>query len=605
MEAQPRLLSDRIDVSARDLEKADLVFHCSNGAWKCPGDAFASSRYVQKTAKYVADKDAYVVVVESVEVENVVRAALQEPKSPAAFLTKLAAWDFLAMRQPSWTVGHCVQSVTNGMNFEFKDVREPDVTCTRLTKPGWLLRLKTGGEPSYLNAAYDGPEENSGPPPPKRSKVESVLSKHKVDFRERSEYSFEVVQKFINALITLPKLFEWASEKKLVHAYSIPSPMRHDHADTFRCVYECLLLHTKTIHGSLRLLQDSNWLFDVLKDSWACVIVYQSLCCLYEAENAQNPDCNIPLRTVNLMQQLYLAGHLSLTCLIPRKVLTFLLSDGQEDAPQEECSSTFMLPGRLSEELVPKLFQEEVEVLKHAYETTPWLQEAMEGPIQLHLTGSFLCSRRGENVPSFYGKGPGDVDLFCLREQDIPQAKVQVEEAIRRWTRGLGEGGIVVKSWLKPTKKPCYAFETCTDGEDEEAQKVLDKIHPAAKRCDLYINSPDQVMKYHLPQMRACLTVSPTVHLFIAPTCAIAWISMVNVDYEYFHSRVKTPFQIIAARWLEGFVLCLREKDACAMTDYLWKKHMAAFSAKGCKQKPDEIPSFQDYFCDTQWEEFP
>jgi len=589
---EPRSLYDRVDVAPSVLQEADLIFHCSDGAWKCPGDDYASSHYVQKTAKYSAEKNAYVVVVESEEVETVIRAAWTEPKSPASFLKKVAAWDFLAMRPSVWTVGRCLQSVTKGANLEFGDVRPPDVSCTRLSNPGWLLRLKTGGEPSFLNVAYDGSDEDSAPPPPKRAKSEGARSGSRSDFREHPDYSFDIVQQVFDGLVAMPKLFAWESDEV---ALWYPSPFRSDLPEAFTCAYACLLLHAQTIHGALRLLKDSCWLFDTLKDEWACAIVYQSLRCLYAAENSQVLGCRVPLRTVKTMQQLYISGRLSLECLIPREAPTFLMANRCKDAAQEKPSPTHVLPGRLPAGLVPKVFDDEAELLTHAYAAVPWLQEAMEGPVRLHLTGSFLCSRRGNCVPFFDGKGPGDVDLFCLQEDDVLEARAQVEGAMRRWARGLGDGGVVIKSWLKPTKKPCYGFEACLDGDDVEAQGKLDAFQPAAKRCDLYVNSPKQVMQYHLPQMRACLASTPTVDLFIAPTCAIAWICMVNVDYEYFYSRVKTPFQIIAKRWLEGFVLCLQEKDACILTCYLESEFGAAFRAKGCGDV-DEIPSFSHYF---------
>lgn len=85
-----------------------------------------------------------------------------------------------------------------------------------------------------------------------------------------------------------------------------------------------------------------------------------------------------------------------------------------------------------------------------------------------------------------------------------------------------------------------------------------------ASACDLYVNSIERVRNYHLPVVRAAFDGT---HAYVYPSCATALATRINVDYEYVHG-VKSPFDIVLKRWLDGFTMCVSHRELNQMIIY-------------------------------------
>ena len=63
---------------------------------------------------------------------------------------------------------------------------------------------------------------------------------------------------------------------------------------------------------------------------------------------------------------------------------------------------------------------------------------------------------------------------------------------------------------------------------------------------------------------------------------------MLNIDYSAFRGA-KTPFEIIARRWLWGFNLCVSEQESNLMCDYLFSSYPLQFIEKDDMRRPRRL----------------
>ena len=116
-----------------------------------------------------------------------------------------------------------------------------------------------------------------------------------------------------------------------------------------------------------------------------------------------------------------------------------------------------------------------------------------------------------------------------------------------------------------------------------------------AFRCDLYVNSLARVQKYHLPMVRASWDVRAKA-LYLAPSCAIALVTSLNIDCQMFAGHSKTPEEILAGKWLWGFNHCMRGSDAAIMAAHLALFHPDALLRAELEGRPEcvQLRSYAD-----------
>lgn len=552
-----RSIYDRQCLDETALRSSVLLLQRPDGiTLRYAGEVFATSKYVQHVAKYSEEKKAHIIATADTEV---FQDATEEPTTLEDFLNRtLKAWDFLIMQPSGRAIARCIEGVVVGLVQQIKDLRCFEVLLleTRLEKPTWFTW--TDSEAIDVSAAYDNEER--------------PLKKQRVHCRSDWEGSIDAVP---NVSVSLVKDFVEAiyafAGKTGCYPLQDPKDGRLNHYmhpsmdKAINYVFGVALRLCNTVEGSKEVLKSVDWLVTRLHLDYVSIFIHKAFCCLYIAEqhfakkdrpSGRMTECFLSLDVVFTLQKYYISKKLDLGCFVPKT--------RSEDLTFAAGQASYIIPGLMGNADVPVLFPDSGAVFSQACEEVPWLATALGGDIVLHLTGSFLCFMRGKSISPLQGSGPGDVDIFCLRDEDLDAARRQVETAMLGWAIKQNEDARV-KSWPRPlTKSRGYVFEV---------EGLCDVPHYAC-RCDLYINCPELVMAYHLPQVRAYMTASPTPMLHLSPSCAIAWITMLNIDFEYFSSRTKTPFDVIKARWLNGFTLLTTGCNASTLNGAL-KRNMS------------------------------
>jgi len=313
---------------------------------------------------------------------------------------------------------------------------------------------------------------------------------------------------------------------------------------------------TNTARGSRHVLSLVPELCTTFGTAVAQRLVHRCFCSLYLAESLQQWElCALPLPLVHRLQALYRDGGgggpeaLGLLCFLPMSCL--------ELRPR-----LHLLPGqRLAGEVAP-LLEDEEQLLRELAALVPWLPVALAGPVRLHLSGSLLCWARSRARAQ---PEPSDADLFCENLDELEAAQEQLSAALMAYAR-------------ERVGTLCTLLEVQRPNERRRVLELqgqgVEAWPPYLRRCDLYVNTVSRVASYHLPQMRAAFSLAPDgrPRLYLCASAAVAWITMVNVDYCAFKGS-KTPAHIIARGWLWGFNICLSAKEAAIMSSYLFLKH--------------------------------
>ena len=123
-------------------------------------------------------------------------------------------------------------------------------------------------------------------------------------------------------------------------------------------------------------------------------------------------------------------------------------------------------------------------------------------------------------------------------------------------------GDIEGRGWPGPSR---YARKRMLlRRQDENIQpNGHDAPDPASICCDVYVNSIAKVVRYHLPIVRCALSGE---ELYIAPSCAIALATRVCLDYHYFASAYKTPYEIITKKWSGGYNFVVNGREQSQLT---------------------------------------
>lgn len=227
----------------------------------------------------------------------------------------------------------------------------------------------------------------------------------------------------------------------------------------------------------------------------------------------------------------------------------------RDSAPQNimECGSwlpvhpghvNLILPTNkiLPKRTIPKTIGELRDSLLHR---APWVVNVLECG-KLWLTGSLLTEildgREARCTAS-------DVDLFCSAE-NLNHFRSVISSAMISYGDKLS---VVQMS------------ETRVRFTLERVSFTLKGLRAeCASACDLYVNSIERVRNYHLPVVRAAFDGT---HAYVYPSCATALATRINVDYEYVHG-VKSPFDIVLKRWLDGFTMCVSHRELNQMIIY-------------------------------------
>jgi hypothetical protein len=305
--------------------------------------------------------------------------------------------------------------------------------------------------------------------------------------------------------------------------------------------------------GALALLADASEVLVLFSDELGRWLVHRALRTLYCTESAGRECCSVPLATAFELQCLYAAGRLDLDSFVP------VLRTAER--------RRIVLPGLRGRREVGRLCRDERELDRRVCDLVPWLSAAsLSGPAALHLSGSMLCHalhhrEEGPSEPDPDWPGPSDVDVFCDRHS-LAEAEEQIGHAMSDYA-----------AWLCGSEAPWQLRRASPN--DSRRKLSVDCFHRSPRlQCDLYVNSRRQVLQYHMPQVRSCWDHRDK-RLFLAPSCAVALVTGLNVDCHLFAGH-KTPQEILANKWLWGFNVCLAMEDAVAMVDHLRREHPEA-----------------------------
>ena len=589
-------------IPVEELDRRGLELKIASGAhWPLQPDFLSRAGLVQKLARFQQARGVYVIAPLLPEVLTSIVAASQWPSCPAGLQAWTQACDFLLLPLRPHELAFAITAALRPWNIEASYLLQDCSTFgalqhTRRVKQNeellrlLPLRMSTASAlvaaPSLaLNDPYD---DEDGAAPVVRFVAAVGKADGKADGKAEAEilqpllrslHASELAERGLTSVEALRCLYNCCNSQQVAAASAeaasaegVPDPQ----ADAGLFARAPCVLHgaimtltqtlvglTNTTRGSLHLLSLAAELSATYGPAVTQRLVHRCFCCLYVAESlqgvaveprapAESAVC-LPLSLVHTLQGLY-RGALSLSCFLPLQQPPFC----------------HLLPGLRHASEVAPLLPSEGELFAELATLVPWLPEALAGPVPLHLTGSLLswASSRSREAPV-----PSDVDLFCEAAEDLDRAREQVARAMQRWAPGS----------LLFTFAPNHRRRKLRlrEGRAEEGQQLpgISCAPPYQRCCDLYVNSLARVQQHHLPQVRASLSLSAGggVTLRLSASAAIAWITMVNIDYNAFRGA-KTPFQIVANRWLWGFNFCLSHREVVAMTTFLRCHHPAEYS---------------------------
>jgi hypothetical protein len=225
-------------------------------------------------------------------------------------------------------------------------------------------------------------------------------------------------------------------------------------------------------------------------------------------------------------------------------------------------------------------------------ERVPWLGAVWEVHPDLWVTGGLLLEtlarpRSGASVCA------SDVDLFSDRLGGSTASLDCVFAAMSSFASAAGLPAPVLH--VKGEARYCVSIGAEQKGGDTDqhaaerreilrALRAHDKgVAVAALTCDLYPNTAASVARYHLPVVRMAVSLRTT---FLVPSCAIGLATGVNVDYHYFCSRTKTPFDVIAKKWRAGFNFIVSRKEQRLLWTFLSRTGGDTGLADGTTMRP-------------------
>jgi len=522
--ASERAAVERHATAAAALEEVAVDVFLRGARVSACRAAVAASFFLRKTGDFEADR--FKVYLEDETACKHVAAYLAPGRGVAGFLSWVEAADFLLAYPPRPVIWAAVCS-TLGDWSGTERLREPDFETRADTGEFFLL-----GQTSAEDAGGYAPT-------PKASRLADPPGCEARGGAAAELWS--VVELCYRAGQVWRALFQES-----------PTAVRASVADLNffrgRLVSAILRRVGSGPEGALDVLAAAGSLLDTFGRQVGIWLVYRALRAAYVAES-RGHLCSVPLATVHSLQILYVSGALDLHVFVP------------VSRPKSRLGAVWRrtLPGARGRDELARVVATEAQLESRLLSLVPWLGSAFLTS-DLQVTGSMLCHALLECAsPDVDWPGPGDVDVFCAREQLL-----RAEEEIA-----------VAMTW-----------HFSSDGQHEVKREELNAsrrlirasgLPQAAARCDLYVNTLAQVQRYHLPAVRASWSLRSR-RLHLTPSCAVALITGLNVDANPMGgSRSKTPSQILANKWLWGFNYCLRNNDVSRLCTYLQTAHPAAF----------------------------
>jgi hypothetical protein len=192
------------------------------------------------------------------------------------------------------------------------------------------------------------------------------------------------------------------------------------------------------------------------------------------------------------------------------------------------------------------------QVLEELFRRVRWLEKVWsERTIEFSVTGSLLA----EAVSPIPGVPlqAGDVDLFA---KDATTTERLLEAVTRSMEQSYGSS---LERVHVEVKGPGRYRATVTLKEASQAEAEGDAS--CSLNCDVYVNNFAAVARYHLPLVRMSLSNCDGGVLRIAPSCAIAHVTRICIDYHYFASKLKSPYEIITKKWRSGYNFCVTARE--------------------------------------------
>ena len=542
-------------ISELQVEANGIEVHLLGGEiWKLPRGLLSRSLVLRKLAEWSEDRGCFLLRPRCASTLGSLRIALDWPRSPAEVLKWLMACDFLLVSPKD---SELIFVVTSALDVWLTDVDAALADCSTSEALQASRRLATYGSlelflrsPSLVwQGGYDG---DDGYDPPSVAASERATT-----------------WPWIKSLRC-----DAAADGGLAVLDLLPCLRRKQDSEHLRfhgaleCVEKTLFALSNTMRGSRRLLEHVALVKATFGYRTARHLVHRCLCCLYLAESlGETEGCAISAETCRSLQELYHHGGIDLRSLLPIRDRAALVLPG--------------LPGARE---VHMLEPTAAAIFAVACAKVPWLQAAMTFHATLHLTGSFLCWCRSpeasRRVPL-----PSDVDLFCTAVEDLDPATEHVRVCMLDFARSLWTSASVEASAPNAHRRTL----SITFGQPPDPASQAAPPRPYLLHCDVYVNSLAKVMKYHLPQVRCALYLANAQpQLFMAPSAAIAWITMLNIDYCAIKGS-KTPFEIIGKAWLWGFNLCLSRKEVGLLRTYLRMSHPMSYIEAELLHRPTRI----------------
>lgn len=264
--------------------------------------------------------------------------------------------------------------------------------------------------------------------------------------------------------------------------------------------------------------------------------------------------------------------------------------------PRQSTSSAYILPWSTKkprEIYIP----ENLDVLHdRIYAAVPWMKTVWQQCPSAFLTGSLLMQSLAP-MPDSPAATASDVDIFVSTFDELTSLAEVVRNAMEAYKDELINSGatnteaiqfadVVEATQVSRTK---FTIDASTTSMPDSMKLIF--------RCDMYINSLATVVRYHLPCVRCAVS---NHQLFISPSCAIALATRVCIDYHYVASRLKTPYEIIAKKWLAGYNLIVNAREQRQLMAYLeqvvpqkYKRNLRYNSDNAMKTHSIKLYSFE------------
>ena len=252
---------------------------------------------------------------------------------------------------------------------------------------------------------------------------------------------------------------------------------------------------------------------------------------------------NISLPVVLAMQTAYLSSRVDIT--------TFLPFD------RNSSSQHRILPWATPKARKPYVRASHSEVRTVIIARVPWMETVWLLHPRVWLTGGLLMESISPIPMS--SLQTNDVDLFTDDLDSLKQLAEDVRRSMNTYAKSLNLDEATVEQ----------------RGERRFIIKLLQKDtnstseHIAAFSCDVFLNSLARVARYHLPCVRCAMNYDS---LFVTPSCAVSFATRVCVDYHFFSSFQKTPFEIIEKKWKAGFNFVVNQREQRQLVYFLQQR---------------------------------